>query len=292
MLPIGVCVVDTQKRIAVWSDGAERITGHLRHEVIGHSCTGEALLHCDHPGCELCSEECPIARVMKTAQPLQACGFVHHKAGHQVGVRVRAVVVRNAHGSIIGAVETFEEAQSARYGHTEIFGFSESSDEITGLANRTMMQFHLLQAIETFVNIEVPFSVLWFRLEQLDHFRASFGPEASASLLQVVARTIEGALWKTDIVGRWSHDSFLVILSGCRDDALQSVRDRVLRLVADSSIVWWGERRSAPVSIGQAVMQPGDTPITLMQRVEQSLNAISQARARACGSGENRTSGS
>jgi len=139
MLPIGVCVVNTEKRIVVWSDGAERITGHLRHEVIGHSCTGEALLHCDHPGCELCSEECPIARVMKTAQPLQACGFVHHKAGHQVGVRVRAVVVRNAHGSIIGAVETFEEAQSARYGHTEIFGFSESSDEITGLANRTMM---------------------------------------------------------------------------------------------------------------------------------------------------------
>lgn len=46
-LPTGVCVIDLQKKIVFWSDGAERITGHLRHEVIGHSCVGEALLHCD-----------------------------------------------------------------------------------------------------------------------------------------------------------------------------------------------------------------------------------------------------
>lgn len=290
MLPIGVCVVDTQRRIAVWSDGAERITGHLRHEVIGHSCVGEALLHCDQPGCEFCSEECPIARAMKTSQPVHACGFVHHKAGHQVGVRVRAVVVRNGHGSIIGAVETFEEAQSARYGQPEIFGLSESLDEVTGLASRTMMQLHLLQAIETFANIGVPFAVLCCRLEQLDHFRASFGPEAASSLLHVVARTLEGALWKTDFVGRWSDDSFLVILNGCHDDGLPSVRDRVLRLVADSSIGWWGERRSVAISMGQATMQTGDTPASLMLRIEQSLNAISHARA--AGSEVNPSSGS
>jgi PAS domain S-box-containing protein len=35
-LPTGLCVVDLQKKIVFgMSDGAERITGHLRHEVIG-----------------------------------------------------------------------------------------------------------------------------------------------------------------------------------------------------------------------------------------------------------------
>ena len=58
-LPIGLCVVDMQKRIVFWSDGAECITGHLRHEVIGHSCIAETLLHCDQPGCEFCHEDCP-----------------------------------------------------------------------------------------------------------------------------------------------------------------------------------------------------------------------------------------
>ena len=68
-LTTGLCVVDMQKKIVLWSDGAERITGYLRHEVIGHSCIGEPLLHCDQPGCEFCSEECPVAVAMKTAQP-------------------------------------------------------------------------------------------------------------------------------------------------------------------------------------------------------------------------------
>jgi hypothetical protein len=46
-----------QKKIVFWSDGAERITGHLRHEVIGRSCVGKAVLHCQQPGCEFGSEE-------------------------------------------------------------------------------------------------------------------------------------------------------------------------------------------------------------------------------------------
>jgi two-component system cell cycle response regulator len=110
-LPAGVCVVDMQKKIVFWSHGAERITGHLRHEVIGHSCIGEAVLHCDQPGCEFCNEDCPVARAIKTSQPAETIGFLQHKAGYEIPVRLRAVPVHNQHGSIIGAAETFEEMQ-------------------------------------------------------------------------------------------------------------------------------------------------------------------------------------
>ena len=55
----GVCFVDMQKKIVFWSDGAELITRHLRHEVIGRSCVDRALLHCQQTGCEFCNEECP-----------------------------------------------------------------------------------------------------------------------------------------------------------------------------------------------------------------------------------------
>jgi PAS domain S-box-containing protein len=34
-LQVGVSVVELQKRIIFWSDGAERITGNLRHEAAG-----------------------------------------------------------------------------------------------------------------------------------------------------------------------------------------------------------------------------------------------------------------
>ncbi len=279
-LPVAVCVVDMQMKIVLWSDGAERVTGHLRHEVIGRSCLSEILQHGNQPGSESCSEDCPPARAIKTSHPAEAISSLHHKAGHEISVLVRAVPVHNAHGSIIGAVETFEDQQPASPDHREdSLQLPGCVDDLTGLASRLMMQSHLRETLGTFHEIQVPFGVLCFRLQQLEHFRASFGPEPAALLMRVIARTLEGALWKTDFVGRWSDDQFLVILNGCRDEALSAVRERIRRMLASDGIEWWGDRRSLPVSIGQATAQAGDTIESLMERAQKSLNVASAERA-------------
>jgi two-component system cell cycle response regulator len=107
-LPAGLCVLDVQKKIVIWSDGAERITAHLRHDVVGHSCVSEPLLHCDQPDCEFCKEDCPVARAIKTSPATESIGFLHHKTGYEIPVRIRAVPVHNQHGSIIGASKLLE----------------------------------------------------------------------------------------------------------------------------------------------------------------------------------------
>lgn len=282
-LPTGLCVVDLQKKIVFWSNGAERITGHLRHEVIGHCCIAEPLLHCDHPGCEFCKEDCPVARAIKTSHSAEAIGFLHHKAGHEVPVRVRAVPVHNQRGSIIGAVETFEELQPGvgpGYRENRLI-LPGCIDEVTSVASQALMRSHLRQTLATFVEVQVPFGVLCLRLEGLQHFRASLGPEAGSSLLRVVARSVESTLWTTDYVGRWSDDQFLVILNGCREDALHSVSERVRRMLSHDGIEWWGERRSLPISIGQATAQPDDTVASLIERAQQSLEAATAWRTKA-----------
>jgi len=42
-----------------------------------------------------------------------AIGFLHPKTGDEIPVRIHAVPVHNQHGSVIGAVETFEEPKPA-----------------------------------------------------------------------------------------------------------------------------------------------------------------------------------
>jgi PAS domain S-box-containing protein len=166
-LPTGLCIIDLQKKIVLWSDGAERITGHLRHEVTGHCCIGEALLHCDQQDCEWCNEDCPLGRALKTSQAVEALGFLHHKAGHEVAVRARAVPVRDGHGSIIGAVETFEEQQPAANLDYRGENLPGCVDEVTSVASHIMMQSHLRETVGTFAEVHVPFGVLIFRLEGL-----------------------------------------------------------------------------------------------------------------------------
>jgi len=101
------------KRLPFWGGGAERISGRLRHEVTGRGCVSETLLHCDQPGCDFCNQDCPVACAMKTSQPVEAIGFLHPKTGAEIPVRIHAVPVHNQHGSVIGAVETFEEPKPA-----------------------------------------------------------------------------------------------------------------------------------------------------------------------------------
>ncbi len=292
-LPAGLCVVDMQKKIVFWSDGAERITGHLRHEVIGHSCVSETLLHCDQPGCEFCKEDCPVARAMKTSHPVEAIGFLHHKGGYEIPVRIRAVPVHNQHGSIIGGAETFEEMQSsARANHGDDGpSLPGCVDDATSVASPTLMRSHLGETLAKSVELQVPFGVLCLRLEGLPHFRASLGPEAASSLLRVVARSLESTLWTTDVIGRWGDDQFLVILNSCRDEALPSVCERVRRMLAGDGIEWWGERRSLPFSIGQATAQPDDTVESLIERAQKSLETASALRTHAA-SASSGTSGS
>ncbi len=279
-LPAGLCVVDMQKKIVIWSDGAERITGHLRHDVIGHSCVSEAVLHCDQPGCEFCKEDCPVARAIKTSHPSESVGFLQHKAGYEIPVRIRALPVHNHHGSIIGAVETFEELQQTipPIRCDDTLKPPGCIDEVTNVASHTLILAHLRRVLAAFIELQAPFAVLCLQLQGLPHFRASLGPEAASSLLRVVARSLESTLWSTDFIGRWSDDQFLVILNGCREETLSAVRERVRRTLSGDGIEWWGERRSLPIAVGEASAQPDDSVESLTQRAQKSLESASAWR--------------
>ena len=284
-LPTGVCVVDMQKRIVFWSDGAERITGHLRHEVIGHSCIAEPLLHCDQPGCEFCNEQCAAARAIKSSHPAEAVGFLRHKAGHEVPVRVQAVPVHNQHGSVIGAVETFEPMQSFAVDRDSGRQSSAALDGVTGIGSHAMTDLYLRQAVAHWTESGFPFGLLMLQVEGLQRFRASHGPEAAACLLRAIARTLEGVLSINDFVGRWQDDLFLIILTNCREESLHAVREHVRHTLAGKSIEWWGERHSLPVSIGEAEARPDDTAETALGRARSSLTASSGWRGIAASAG-------
>lgn len=280
-LPGGLCVLDLQKRIVVWSTGAERLSGHLRHEVIGHSCVSEALLHCDQPGCEFCDEHCPSAQAMRNSHGTDTTGFLRHKEGHEVPVRIRTVPVHNEHGSVIGALETFEELHPGE--HVRACASSlDSRDAVTGTASRAMMQAHLQATLQSLAQGAASRWVLLVQVGGLQHFRASLGAEAASSLLRVVARGIESILWRSDLVGRWADDQFLLIVDGSRDEAMRGFGERVRRTLANEGIEWWGERRSLPVEITATLLQTDDSVQSVLQRLTESL---SRSASPSCSSG-------
>jgi len=273
-LQIGVSVLDLQKKIVFWSDGAEKITGYARIDVLGHSCAENILLHCNHDSCDMCAGKCPMAIALHDARPVEGASFIHHKSGHRTPVHTWAIPLRDKHGSIIGIIQTFEGEFAANGPSPNDRSMKEHGwlDNATELPNQAMMQSHLRETLGTFAEIQVPFGVVCLEPHQLNQFRARYGQEAATSMLLVLARTLRNAVWPTDFVGRWSAGRFLVILVGCGEAAMQTISDRMLLLLASVTIEWWGEELSVAVSMGRTVARAGDTIESLVERVHRALS--------------------
>jgi PAS domain S-box-containing protein len=64
-LPTAVFAVDRDGKIIFWNEGAEKITGHLRQDILGRSCSGEFLEHADANNNPLLGEAIPLIKTMR-----------------------------------------------------------------------------------------------------------------------------------------------------------------------------------------------------------------------------------
>jgi PAS domain S-box-containing protein/diguanylate cyclase (GGDEF)-like protein len=270
-LPTGVYLVDLNRRILLWNDGAEKITGYLRQEVIGRCCADNLLMHCDDRKNVLCGGGCPLAATMHDGRPREADVLLLHKDGQRVPVRVRAVPLRNSNDAIIGAVEWFDTRA--------VFPASEDPvpeaflDDVTELPDRSAALARIQAAVGAFEETGVPFGVLDIAIDRLDRLLERDGRNAVDAVLYATAQTLRANVGPDDLVCRWSEDRLVAILRNCAAPALANAAAKLRRLAAMESVPWWGDHLSVTLSIGATVVRAGDTPSSLMERAGQALAA-------------------
>lgn len=294
-LPVGICVVDAQKKIIFWNDGVERLTGRARIEVLGHSCLDSVVPQCNQSSCAQCDDQCPLVAALHDGKAVEAGLSIPHKKGSLIPVHSWTTPLRDANGLIIGAIQTFEEVRPPDHpdpneATMKAAGFL---DDVTGLANRVMMQSHLRETLGTFEELGIPFGIVCLEATQLGQFRARYGPDATTSMLRVLAQTLRNAVWPSDFVGHWNEDRFLVILNGCAEAALEAVSQRMRKMIDGATIEWWGEELSIAVSFGRASARTGDTVESLIERALQAVvvnRPASRSRTASAASDSSKTS--
>ncbi len=272
-LPHGVYLVNRERKVLLWNDGAERITGYLRHEVIGRSCLDCLLLYCDENDVLLCGAECPLARSMRDARPWEADVFLRHKDGMRVPVHVHVAPVRDPDGNVIGVATSFDERvllpDWEAYARSR--AVQDHIDGVTGIPDRESALRHLAASIEDFHEDQIPFGVLTIALKGLEELGQSHGIKAAEAMLSLVARTIVKNLHPRDMVGRWAGDRLVVVLANCPASALSRVAGMLARIIAVTALPWWGDRISVKAAIGGTAGRPDDTTESLTGRAEQAL---------------------
>jgi diguanylate cyclase (GGDEF)-like protein/PAS domain S-box-containing protein len=272
-LAIGVCLVDPGRRIFLWNDGAERITGHLRQDVLGRPCKDDLLMRCYANDAALCASGCPLVETMRDGQVREADVLLRHKDGQRLPVHLRVTPIRDARGGIIGAAESFQERilMPDLYVHPNERAVHDCVDPLTGISDRHSMLSHVGAGIADFMENHDPFGVLGVVIDNLDQIRLSHGNQAARAVMRVVAQTLYRNLRQADGVGCWSEDGFVALVTDCQADGLARVAEMLKRVVSTASVPWWGDHISFTVSIGGAAVKAGDTADSLLGRVEAAL---------------------
>jgi diguanylate cyclase (GGDEF)-like protein/PAS domain S-box-containing protein len=291
-LQTGVYVADRQGKILFWNQGAERLTGHKRHDVVGHSCRDNILVNCNDQGCVACGATCPFTRSLHEGKPQEARMQLQHKEGHPVHVLMRIAPIRDPRGSIIGIAESFDEQKFASNRNQHTLAAHGCMDETTGLPNHEYTQFHLSENLATFARYHLPFGILAIRVDRLDDLRAAYGRQASAAILRVVAQTMRSAFRPSDFVGRWTDDQFVAILINCPDSGVQQTWERIRKMVTCAGLQWWGDKLSVTTSVGYGSAQTGDTIDSLLNRAQVSLQQSSAKKTAAAAAGSPASPGS
>jgi two-component system cell cycle response regulator len=293
-LQTGVSMADRNGNILFWNQGAERLTGHKRHEVVGRSCRDNILVQCNGQGCASCGATCPITPALHEGKPQEAKMQLRHKEGHPVHVLMRIAPLRDPHGSIIGIAESFDQQrfESGRDGNRHTLAEHGCMDETTGIPNRDFTQFHLSENLAGYARYRLPFGVIAIQVDRLEQFRATYGRQAGDAVLRVVAQTMGNAFRPSDFLGRWTEDQFLAILINSGDSGVEQTWERIRKMVTCAGLRWWSDELSVTTSVGYASAQTGDTIESLMHRAQSSLEKSSAKPAAAAAAESQATPGS
>jgi diguanylate cyclase (GGDEF)-like protein/PAS domain S-box-containing protein len=272
-LETGVYIVDPNRRIRFWNEGAEKITGYLRQDVVGHFLRDHLLTASDGTDALDSDPDDPINIAFREGKSSLMSVSILHKEGYRLPITLRTNPIRNSRGAVIGAAESFDKITPFLDSTRRHSGLADVGclDVLTGVAAQRFMDTQIRENLITFVEHHIPFGILLLQIDDLDQHKTKRGPGVVSTILRIIAQSLENCLRPTDILGCWEKYQFLAILTDCKETEVPLVAERARRIIGRSEIEWWGDKFSVTSPVGGAGCRIGDNVESLIARADASL---------------------
>jgi PAS domain S-box-containing protein len=279
-LPMGIYIVDRERHIRFWNHGAEHLTGHLAHEVVGRVLE-DVVQACDHLGNRLSSEQRPVTMTINLREPQQCTVFYLHKDGHRVAVKVRTRPILEYGDTIGGASVLFEEALVEREesSPTPMYG---CLDATTGIPSRRLTRAVMYECMAGMEESHLGFGLLRIRLVGMEEFRKKHGPQSVVPFLRAAAHTLRHSLDPENFLGCWIENEFLAVVPSASPMTIERAAETLWNLLSLSEVSWWGDHFLVEAEVAYTVATPGNNLDSLLREMKLP-HAIATAKAAAAG---------
>ena len=269
----GVYFVDKERKITYWNRGAEVISGYSAQDVLGRPCRDNLLVHTNAEGCQLCLSGCPLLSAFRDRVNQQTDVFLKHRNGHRVPVSISASPILDAEGRLLGRVEVFSDNSSKLAAFEKAFEMEILAliDPLTNAGNRRYTEKVLQDSLNRYHRDGDNFALLFI---DLDHFKVvndPYGHNAGDVVLKAVSRTITDNLRSFDFLGRWGGEEFIAILTHSDKARAKVIAERCCALVRSCAVEWADCTIHPTISIGVAMVKPGESSTELLTRADGYL---------------------
>jgi diguanylate cyclase (GGDEF)-like protein/PAS domain S-box-containing protein len=156
-----------------------------------------------------------------------------------------------------------------------------TTDPLTGLKNRLVLQQQLEEEHKRALRYEAPLSLVLLDVDHFKSFNDTFGHPAGDEVLKRLARILQDSARTTDIVARFGGEEFAILLPSTDFEGAINLAERFRRAV--ESVSW--DRRPVTASFGVAACTPNMTEPSAL------VSAADAAMYRAKQGGRNRVEG-
>lgn len=146
------------------------------------------------------------------------------------------------------------------------------NDQLTGLANRKLLEERLDQTLATVIRTQRAVAVLFLDLDGFKVVNDVCGHVVGDSVLQQVSERLRSVVRTADTIGRYGGDEFVIICDDTDADAAMVIADRIRAVVREPLV---GVPDSCPISasVGVALLGAGTNPAVSSDNVLQLADA-------------------
>jgi diguanylate cyclase (GGDEF)-like protein len=239
-----VVILDGKSNVLFWNRTAAQLTGYSPVDVLAHACPN--LITSQFGQIDLGSGK-PSATTL------------NHKLGYTVAGMVRVFDLHDSLGASSGKALLFYPIEDL-----ETIADVESPDAIDIEHNHSEMKDRLEAAHHQWMTGDIPFGLLWIKVDQAESLRKSHGRDACESMLRTVQQTLARQRKPSEVIGRWEASEFLVLTHERTPELLVEHAQRLAGIARTADFRWWGDRVGLTVSVGAAFAAEGHTLHSLL----------------------------
>ncbi|MFH1864562.1 MAG: sensor domain-containing diguanylate cyclase [Candidatus Eisenbacteria bacterium] len=268
-----VWLLNKERQVTHWNEGAEKLTGYTADEMLGADCGEKKLVHLSKDGVDLCDSLCPLLETDNLRDIREAHVYIRHKEGHLVPAHARMVPLRDADGHISGAAEIF----SGRSVGDEIENRLEELerlarfDVLTRLPNRRYVEEAVTAHLAELERFDRYFGIMMIDLDGFAKMNEKFGTDSGDDVLRMIARTWFLAARPFDTVARWEDDTFAVVGVHLDREGLRAMAERLMMLLSNLLKPWDRSALGIGASVGATMVRRGDSSDSVILRAEKML---------------------